>query len=187
MTMMPTDDMAALEDGAPVDDTSVYFRDLPVAPVGRRRFGPGVLTSVLVLGLVGGLAFLGGVKLQQHRTPAAGAGFAAGAGGRPGGAGAGTVAGVTAGTVKLVDGSSIYVTDQSGNVTKVTTTSSSKVTRADEATVGDVRPGDTVLVQGTPSSNGTVVATQVTDNGPSGTGGGAPGGGGRAFSGRPGG
>jgi pectate lyase len=179
---------AAAVDAATVEgpeDTAFYFRDLPIAPSGPRRSGLGLLTSLLVLALVAGLGFLGGVKLQKDRagttSAARPAGFAfAGAGGRQGGGAAGGAgaAGTTAGTVKLVDGSSIYVTDQNGDVIKITTSPASKVRKMNDAAVGDVRPGDSVFVQGPAGSDGSVAALSVTDNGPSGTGGAA--GGGRA-------
>lgn len=103
----------------------------------------------------------------------------AGAGGRPGGAGqrgAGAGAGgaggaaaaagaAAAGTVKVIDGANIYVTDGQGNVVKVVTTASSRFTRTGTGSIQDVRPGDTVIVQGQKGDDGVVTATGVTDAG----------------------
>ena len=78
----------------------------------------------------------------------------------PGGGGGSSDA--TVGTVADVDGRTLYVTDSSGTTIRVKTTSGSKVTRTAVSRVGAVHPGDTVIVQGTRSSNGTVQATTVT-------------------------
>ena len=47
------------------------------------------------------------------------------------------------GTVKLVDGTNVYVTDTSGNVVKVLTGASSTLTKTDPATTKDIAPGNT--------------------------------------------
>lgn len=83
-------------------------------------------------------------------------------GGATGAGGAGTA---TAGQVKLVDGPNIYVTDNQGNVVKVTTSDSSRFTRTGPGTLGDVHPGDTVIVQGAKGADGIVTASAVVDNG----------------------
>ena len=87
--------------------------------------------------------------------PGGGAGVAGGAGARGGG-----FAG-TAGTIKAIDGSTLYVTDASGNVVQVTTAAGLSVRVAKDGTVADLKPGDTVLVQGT-NTNGTVAATSIS-------------------------
>lgn len=182
--MTTSDD--AMATGAEPDETAAYFRDLPLVPPAARRGGPGVVTSLLILTLVAGLGFLGGVKLQKDHagtsSSARTAGFAAlaGAARRAGGGfGAPTAGGTgtTTGTVKLVDGTSIYVTDQNGDVVKIATSPSSKVRKTNDASVGDVRPGDSVFVQGAAGSDGTVNAVSVTDSGPGGAPGGSGGGG----------
>ena len=61
-----------------------------------------------------------------------------------------------------VNGKTLYVTDSSGATIRVKTTGSSKIARTAVAKVGEVHPGDTVIVQGTKSSSGTVTATSVT-------------------------
>jgi hypothetical protein len=177
------------DDTAPVEeDTAVYFRDLDARPTPRPRTRS-ALTTILVLAVVAGAGFVAGVEVQQHRGGSGGGGVAAFAGrfgagtgggaGAPGGTSTSTggarfgavgTAGATPtfGTVRLVDGDVLYVTDSSGNIVKVRTTSSSTITRSDEATVGDVRPGDTVVVQGEAGEDGTIQARQVTDSGPSG-------------------
>ncbi|WP_438289848.1 hypothetical protein [Streptomyces sp. HUAS TT7] len=145
------------------------------------------LTLVLSGSLVAGLAFAGGALAEKNqsqgsasatqRTPsAAGArgGFGQGgqSGQRQGGGIPGAAGGLTIGTVKLVDGSTIYVTDTQGNVVKVTTAGSTQVTEARSGKVSDLQPGQTVTVRGSQNASGDVAATTVTQGGASGFGGG---------------
>ncbi|MFE9401620.1 DUF5666 domain-containing protein [Streptomyces sp. NPDC006530] len=145
------------------------------------------LTLLLSGALVAGLAFAGGAlveKGQSQSTPATSRGGAAtngqrpgfGAGtdgrGRTGGTGAPAAGGLTIGTVKLVDGSTLYVTDTQGNVVKVTTAGSTQVTESRSGKVSDLQPGQTVTVRGSQNSSGDVAATTVTEGGASGFGGG---------------
>jgi hypothetical protein len=85
--------------------------------------------------------------------------------GSPGG-GSGTF-----GTVKLVDGSTIYVQTVSGGIIRVTTSPSTKIQISATGTAKDLRPGQSVIVQGTKHGSGLVTATSVTESG-LGTGGG---------------
>src|SRR5258708_7220634 len=79
------------------------------------------------------------------------------------GGGAGT------GTVKLVDGSNVYVTDTSGNVVKILTNDGSTLTKTDPATTKDIAPGSTVIVRGTPNSDGSYTATPLIISSPAAT------------------
>ncbi|GAB2851212.1 hypothetical protein GCM10027176_62730 [Actinoallomurus bryophytorum] len=157
----------------------------------RRPPSVTVLLGVAVL-LVGG--FVGGVQADRHwgktksPDPAAlinqfaarrgaqgggggfgggqgggqGAGQAAGRGsGQGGGAGGG---GGTSGTVKLVDGSTIYVQTPSG-IVRVKTTGSTKVTIAKKSTTKALKAGSPVTVQGSAGQDGTVTATSVNQGG----------------------
>jgi hypothetical protein len=101
-----------------------------------------------------------------------GTGTGAAAGGGFGGFGGGSAAGggATTGTVKLVDGSTIYVTNSSGNIVKVTTGSSTTVSIAKSGSVSQLQPGQTVTVRGTTDSSGDVAATTVTEGGSTATG-----------------
>jgi hypothetical protein len=58
-------------------------------------------------------------------------------------------------------GSTLYVKDSDGTTIRVTTTSHSKINRTATASAGAIHPGDTVVVQGTKSSSGTITATQI--------------------------
>lgn len=144
------------------------------------------LTLLLAGGLVAGAGFIGGVlveKSQGHssssglagrsfsgagRGSGTGSGTGTGTGGGFGGGGFGGGAGgggTTIGTVKLVDGSTIYVTDTSGNIVKVTTGGSTKVNIAQSGKVSQLKPGATVTVRGTADAGGDVAASTVTQVG----------------------
>ncbi|MDH6112034.1 hypothetical protein P3T36_004989 [Kitasatospora sp. MAP12-15] len=149
------------------------------------------LTLVLAGGVIAAAAFAGGAWYQKNDgTPAASAsgsrGAAAAAAGarRGGGAGGGQAAGApgfTRGTVKLVDGSTVYLTDSNGNTVKVTTNGSTSVQVSKSGAVGDLLPGQSVTVVGTPDSSGGYAASSVTEGG--GAAAGAFGGGGGGFGG----
>jgi translation initiation factor IF-1 len=68
----------------------------------------------------------------------------------------------TSGTVQLVDGDTIYVKTADGTVVTIKTSGKTAVRTSAKSTLKDVRPGDTVTVQGTPDAAGTVTATTVT-------------------------
>ncbi|MFB7051923.1 DUF5666 domain-containing protein [Streptomyces vinaceus] len=157
------------------------------------------LTLVLSGGVVAGLAFTGGALVEKGHlqgspgTGSAGRNFAAGAGGQgrtgpaQGGAGTGQSggrqgfggatggpgagAGATTGTVKLVDGTTLYVTDAAGEVVKVTTDANTQITQAKSGKVSDLQPGQTVTVRGSQNPAGDLAATTVAQGGAGGFGG----------------
>jgi hypothetical protein len=160
-----------------------------LADVHRTRLTTPVTRVLLVLVVIGG-AFLAGavVERTQHKTTSASSGVAALAaqfrnrlGGGTGGAGlgGGGTGGTTFGTVKLVDGNNVYVQDASGNVVKFTTNGSTTVNLSTTGTVKQLKPGTTVIVQGSASNDGTSTATSISQNSGSGGGAGPFGGGGR--------
>jgi hypothetical protein len=147
--------------------------------------GTAVLGAVALL--LGG--FLGGLQVQKHwgaaatttnragafgganRNAAGGyAGFpGAGTGRTGGGFGNGTgatptasAAAATTGTVKLVDGSTIYVQTPSGDVITVKTTGKTSVQAATKTSLKSLKAGQAVTVQGPAGTDGTVTATSVT-------------------------
>ncbi|MFE9429066.1 hypothetical protein ACFYNO_39660 [Kitasatospora sp. NPDC006697] len=156
------------------------------------------LSLVLAGGVIAAGAFAGGAWYQKnHGGPTANSGRSAvaaaaqraqaqggGRGGRTGGTGTGTgggQSGFTRGTVKLVDGSTVYLTDANGNIVKVTTGGSTKVSVSQDGKVSDLQPGQTVTVVGTPDGSGGYTASQLTEGGSAaagGFGGGGFGGGG---------
>jgi hypothetical protein len=157
------------------DDWAAEDEPLPGRP--RRRLVTPV-SATLAGALVGALGFIGGVEVQKGQgnggsanNASATAFTSAGGGGRGAGLlrGAGPQAtgpgggqsNATVGSVANKKGSTLYVKDSDGNLVRVRTTSHSKINRTAKATAGAIHPGDTVIVQGTTSKEGTVTATQV--------------------------
>jgi hypothetical protein len=170
------------------------WEDFDEAESGPRRRRPRVRkeTALLVVVLLAGAGFLGGVEVEKHhlssstsgaastlarafsrtgatggaRTGAAGAGFGGfGGAGFSGGAGAGGGS-TTTGTVSAVNGSTLYVSETSGNTVAVHVPSSAAVTKSQTVSLKSIKPGDSVIVTGL-TSGSTVVATAVRDSGPS--------------------
>jgi hypothetical protein len=172
-----------------VDDRDDLAAELAKAAP-KRWWNRGTLVLGAVALLLGG--FLGGAQVQKHWGTAASAsnqvpGFgtfnrnagggypgAAGGGGRTGGGfgtgtGTGTgaapsaaAAAATTGTVKLVDGTTIYVQTPGGDVITVRTNGKTTVQTATKSSVKDVKAGQTVTIQGPAGTDGTVTATSVT-------------------------
>jgi hypothetical protein len=141
--------------------------------------------AVLVIG-----GFIGGALVQKHvGTPAAASanttgggnlagGFAGGNGGqgRRGGQGTGSgtgtgsgsdqtaapASGTLTGTVKLIDGTTIYIQTSDGRTVTVRTTGSTSVQITQPGTVKDLAVGSTVTVEAPDSEADTVTATKVT-------------------------
>jgi hypothetical protein len=152
----------------------------------RRRKKLPALTAALALAVAIALGVIGGVEAQKQwgasTTPAAGArpggfaGFAGRAGGAPGGGGfagfggGGGAAGggATNGTVTLIKGSTLYVTDASGNTVLVHTTAQSSVKKSVSATTKTIHPGDSVTVTGTQNKDGSYSAQAITIGGSNG-------------------
>jgi uncharacterized membrane protein YgcG len=164
-----------------------------LADVHRTRLTTPVTRVLIALVVIGG-AFLAGavVERTQHKTSSASSNLSAlaaqfrnrlgggtsGTGGTgTGGGGAGN-GGTTIGTIKLVDGNNVYVQDFSGNVVKYTTNSTTTVTLRATATVKQLKPGTSVIVQGSASTDGASTATSISQSSGIGGGGGGPFGGG---------
>ena len=149
----------------------------------QRRKGVPRATAILGVGLLAAATFLAGIEAQKQwggssssgGLGARGAAFGAGAGTGTTGANGGTQGargtgggffgrgggGFTAGTVKLVQGSTIYVTTTNGNVVKVSVPSSTAITKSVTTKLSGVHPGDTVTAIGTTSSDGVLKATSL--------------------------
>jgi len=182
----PTHPTAPPPGEIPAADPYYLDRDeLPVRPRRRLLTAP---TVGLLLVLFAACGFVGGVLVQkgQGSTPATvlgstaasrfGATGAAGAGrggfaSRLGSLFGGSGGGPTAGTVTNIRGDKLYVTTAAGTMVEVVVPSSSKVTRSQSVGRKAIHPGDTVVVEGITSSDGTVTASTVTDSGASSAGG----------------
>jgi hypothetical protein len=153
--------------------------DTEALPI-RRRPRLSALTAVLALAAVAAGAFMGGVEIQKHSGASStasagtgGTGFAAARAARSGrsaqsggvpaaGAFRGAAGNATVGLVTLIKGTTLYVTDLSGNTVKVTTTRGLQVSKTVTTTVRGIHPGDSVVVRGTKQKNGSYKATSVT-------------------------
>jgi hypothetical protein len=131
--------------------------------------GAGALGATGASGATGG-AGASGATGGAGATGASGASGASGAGRSAGGAGAGG-GGASFGTVASVNGSTIDVTDTSGNTVKVQLSSATKISKTESVKRSAVRPGDTVVILGVTKANGTISAATVTDSGAGRTGG----------------
>src|SRR5438128_6496271 len=172
--------------GAPFEDE---LDDDEVVPVRRRRLP--LFTGLLLASLVAAGAFVVGVEVQKHygAAPSSGStGAAQGAtsalsgrqraagGAGPGGTGtffgggAGGGGGVTVGLITAIRGSTLYVTDFNGNTVKVKATPRLRVTKTVRALLKSLRPGDSVVVQGTKQKDGSYKASSIALGSPGGRG-----------------
>lgn len=130
--------------------------ELPPRPR-NRLFAP--LPLALIAVLIAATGFLGGVLVQK------GSEGGGSAGGPPGGLPAGFPASgsgaAVSGTVSSVDGRTIYVKDSGGATVAVRVEDGSKVSRDSNAGVKKVRPGDSVVVQGSKHGS-TVKASSIS-------------------------
>ena len=149
--------------------------ELPPRP--RRKLLTPLTGSLLAVLLLAG-GFIGGVLVEKGQTSSAGAGgggaarllAAARAGsGAQGGFQGGSAP--TFGQVTTVQGHTLYVTTAQGNTVKVKVPTGASVTRTVNGSVKNVHPGETVVVQGTKASDGSVTASSVQDTGTRGGGG----------------
>jgi len=152
----------------------------------RRRGKIDKWTRILGVVVVLLLVFNIGVRMGHTSRPkavtttGAGAGAGAGAAGGRAGAGAGTRGGqgggasapqvgadpakaAASGTVQYVDGNNIYVKQADGSTRRVVSNESSRYVRTGPSTQRDVQPGDRLVVEGQPQSDGSVTALRVTD------------------------
>lgn len=145
--------------------------------IGKRPSRLTPLTGGLLALAIAAVGFVGGVLIEKGQTGSSGSaappgGLQALAGGPAGLAAAQSGGGTTFGTVANVTGRTLYVTDAQGNTIKVLTTKGSTVTRSASSKVGDIHPGDSVVIQGQQRRSGTVKAQSIRASA-AGSGGGA--------------
>lgn len=156
----------------------------------KRSKGVPRITAILGVVLLAAATFLAGIEAQKQwggsSSNARGAGFAgrfaagagvAGAGGAGAPTGTGTTngagaggggflgragGGFTTGTVKLVKGTTLYVTTTDGNTVKVSVPAATAVTKTVTTKLAALKPGDTVTAIGQAGSNGVITAARVT-------------------------
>lgn len=137
--------------------TEPQIDELPPRPR-NRLFAP--LPLALMAVLIAATGFLGGVLVQKGSEGSSAAGPPGGlpsflgegageeSGGLPAGfPGSGSGAAVS-GTVSSIDGRTIYVKDSGGSTVAVRVEDGSRVSRDSNVGVKKIRPGDSVVVQG---------------------------------------
>lgn len=138
-------------------------------------------TRVLLILIVLSVSFLAGAFVDREERPSSSTSsslsslisqFRGGRGGSGAAGGSGGIAsflggagGATTGTVKLVEGSDVYIQNTAGDDIEVTTTPATRVTISQPGTVRQLVVGSTVSVLGTQSTDGTSIA--ATSIGPS--------------------
>ncbi len=177
IALPPEDDRLLADDGREDGLASELAKAAP-----RRWWNKGTLVLGAIALLVGG--FAGGLQAQKQwgtADTATGANRAAGFGGgqnragygaaggvpnfggqAPDGATASAAAAATTGKVKLVNGTTIYVETADGSVVTVKTDGKTAVSTAQTGKLSDVKAGQSVTVQGSSATDGTVTATSVT-------------------------
>ncbi|MEO5927407.1 MAG: hypothetical protein ABIO72_01765 [Patescibacteria group bacterium] len=131
---------------------------------------------VLIVLVVGGGAFYGGMKYQQSKIPAGAFRFTQGAGGQggnfagriPGGAGAaggfargGAGVGLVNGEVLSKDEKSLTIKMRDGGSKIVFYSASTSVMTSSSSTVDSIETGKTVMINGTTNSDGSVTAQTI--------------------------
>jgi hypothetical protein len=145
------------------------------AELKERKTGFGKTTVILGVAVLAIVAFVGGVFVQKSfgasetpaRQNAAGRQFPGGNGGTPpSGAnrqGGGQFGGRgTVGTIDHVEGTTVYVKTQNGQIVKVSTSDTTKVEVTSEGKLTDLKAGQQVVVQGQAGSDGTVSGQTIT-------------------------
>lgn len=132
----------------------------------KRRVQLRIPTVVFCVLLFIAAGLWGGASLQkaQGGSTTSGLAGARAAFGRTGGAASlfGSSSTATTGTVTDIIGNTLYVTDSSGNLVKVSLSSSATVTRNATSSLSGLKPGDSVTVQGTKVTNGSMTASSVS-------------------------
>jgi hypothetical protein len=134
--------------------------------IGKRPSRLTPVTGGLLALAIAAVGFVGGALIEKGQTGSSGGaalpgGLQVSGGGPAGLAAAQSGGGTTFGTVANVTGRTLYVTDAQGNTIKVLTTKGSTVTRSASSKVGDVHPGDSVVIQGQQRRSGTVKAQSI--------------------------
>ncbi len=162
------------------EDLAQMLKSQTRAPRSKWTTGLGALVALV-------LVFFAGVFVDQHWGPSqssagagsfasiasafrsgrgsgglGGGGFGGGGFGGGGFGGGGFGGGITIGTVKLVDGSHIYIADSSGQMVKINTTAATTVSQQQSVKVSDLKAGQTLLIRGQADASGTLVATSIT-------------------------
>ncbi|MHC5795051.1 DUF5666 domain-containing protein [Lacisediminihabitans sp. FW035] len=160
---------------APAGESPAFSSEAPTPPAPGKKRASRIVTPILAGVAAIAIGLFGGILIGHNTssTSAQAGGTRGGFGGEGGAPGAG--GGFTAGTISAIDGDTITLKLTDGSTVKVTTGSSTTVTKTADGSVSDLATGDTIAVQGTKDASGTVSATSVSEGAlTGGFGGGAP-------------
>ena len=126
-----------------------------------------IISAVAVV-VIAGAAFFGGMKYGEAKVPAGAFGrtaFSGGQGGnvqfRGGPGGRGGLGGFLAGSILSKDATSITIGIQDGGSKIVFTSASTTVSKMAAGSMNDLATGTSVIVQGTPNSDGSITAQAI--------------------------
>ena len=124
-----------------------------------------IIGAVIVLLIVGGGAFYGGMSYAASQTPAR-SNFAAGTGGAGGfagrGAGGTRTGGFTAGTIVANSNGTISIQQQNGSSTEIVLVGpSTQILKTTAGSASDLSVGTMVTITGTGNSDGSMTANSI--------------------------
>jgi hypothetical protein len=120
-----------------------------------------IVGFIVVLIIVGGGAFYGGMVYAKSQTPARGAFGAGFTGAGRAGAGARAGGGFTAGKIISSANGSVTIQEQSGSTEIVLVSDSTQILKSTAGSLSDLAPGTNVTVTGTANSDGSLTATGI--------------------------
>jgi Domain of unknown function (DUF5666) len=133
-----------------------------------RRRGMPTSTGVLVAIILLAATFVGGLIVGRQTAPDQGSvaagrfpGYLTAPSGAPAAGSAG--GGFAVGTVARVDGDTLYLRTAQGDTVKVQTDGDTQVRVSQDATLGDLETGSTVIVQGSTNDAGTLEASRISE------------------------
>lgn len=122
-----------------------------------------IILGVLLVAAVGAGCFYSGAAYGKGQAQAALPGGPGQAGTPPGGSGQAGEAqsGMLVGQIETIGDGSLTMTDQNGTKTVVTVTDTTLIQKQASVTLGDLQVGETVIVSGSTTSDGSITARSV--------------------------
>lgn len=164
--------------GSPANAEQWYEEDTTPRRPRRRLLSPVPLALFGVI--LAGCGFILGVHAEKGSGSAASAGAGgfpsrsstsgaastagktSGPSGPPGSSGSTGSSKATSGTLAFLSGSTLYVTNSSGNTVKVLTSSTTSVSKTVKVKASAIRPGEQLTISGATGTGGAVTAQSIT-------------------------